>query len=117
MKGNMSKLGLTTNMLISHAEINHGQTEVISVDVKGNVEKSTWKKIGRKARKIASALVKLGLKKVYTILEIADSISDAIVNGEKYLIEIGSKILTDLKKNPEKNQGFAEKEGFEPPEV
>ena len=61
--------------------------------------------------------VKLGLKKVYTILEIADSISDAIVNGEKYLIEIGSKILTDLKKNPEKNQGFAEKEGFEPPEV
>ena len=63
MKGNMSKLGLTTNMLISHAEINHGQTEVISVDVKGNVEKSTWKKIGRKARKIASALVKLGLKK------------------------------------------------------
>ena len=44
--------------------------------------------------------VKLGLKKVYTILEIADSISDAIVNGEKYLIEIGSKILTDLKKKP-----------------
>ena len=63
MKGNMSKLGLTTNMLISHAEINHSQTEVISVDVKGNVEKSTWKKIGKKARKIASAIVKLGLKK------------------------------------------------------
>ncbi|MEC8217125.1 MAG: long-chain fatty acid--CoA ligase [Candidatus Thermoplasmatota archaeon] len=63
MKGNMSKLGLTTNMLISHAEINHSQTEVISVDVKGNVEKSTWKKIGKNARKIASALVKLGLKK------------------------------------------------------
>ena len=41
MKGNMTKIGLTTNMLISHAEINHSQTEVISVDVKGNVEKST----------------------------------------------------------------------------
>ena len=50
MKGNMSKLGLTTNMLISHAEINHSQTEVISVDVKGNVEKSTWKKIGKNAQ-------------------------------------------------------------------
>ena len=61
--------------------------------------------------------VKLGLNKVYSVLEIADSINDAIVNGEKYLIDIGSKILTDLKKNPEKNQGFAEKEGFEPPEV
>ena len=44
--------------------------------------------------------VKLGLKKVYTILEIADSVSDAIVNGDKYLIEIGTKILTDLKKKP-----------------
>ena len=61
--------------------------------------------------------IKLGLKKVYTILEIADSITDAIVNGEKYLIDIGSRVLIDLKKNPDKNQGFAEKEGFEPPEV
>ena len=25
MKGNMSQMGLTTSMLISHAEINHGQ--------------------------------------------------------------------------------------------
>ncbi len=39
---------------------------------------------------------KLGLNKVYTISEIADSINDAIDNGEKYLIDIGSKILTDL---------------------
>ena len=64
-----------------------------------------------------NASKRLGLNKVYTILEIADSRNDAIFNGEKYLIEIGSKILTDLKKNPDKNQGFAEKEGFEPPEV
>ena len=78
----------------------------------------TYKKTLKKNSAISPiGKYKLGLKKVYTILEIADSISDAIVNGEKYLIEIGSKILTDLKKNPEKNQGFAEKEGFEPPEV
>ena len=43
---------------------------------------------------------KLGLSKVYTILEIADSFNDAIENGEKYLIDIGSKILTDLQKKP-----------------
>ena len=58
MKGNMTKIGLTTNMLISHAEKNHGQTEVLSVDVKGDVEKSTWQKVGERARKIASALDK-----------------------------------------------------------
>ena len=57
MKGNMSKLGLTTNLLISHAEINHSQTEVISVDVKGNVEKSTWKKIGKKLEKLQALLL------------------------------------------------------------
>jgi len=39
---------------------------------------------------------KLGLSKVYTILEKANSFNDAIENGEKYLIDIGSKILTDL---------------------
>ena len=39
---------------------------------------------------------KLGLSKVYTIFEIADTLNDAIENGEKYLIDIGSKILTDL---------------------
>ena len=62
MKGNMTKIGLTTNMLISHAEKNHSQTEVVSVDVKGNVEKSTWQKVGEKSRKIASALNKYVLQ-------------------------------------------------------
>ena len=59
----MTKIGLTTNMLISHAEKNHSQTEVVSVDVKGNVQKSTWQKVGEKARKIASTLHKLGIRK------------------------------------------------------
>ena len=63
MRGNMTKIGLTTNMLISHAEKNHSQTEVVSVDVKGNVQKSTWQKVGEKARKIASTLHKLGIRK------------------------------------------------------
>ena len=34
--GNMSPSGLTTNLLISHAERYHAETEVISVDVNGN---------------------------------------------------------------------------------
>ena len=43
---------------------------------------------------------KLGLNKIYTIIEIADSINDAVENGEKYLIDIGSKILTEQLKKP-----------------
>ena len=43
-----------------------------------------------------NASKKLGLKKVYTILERSKSINDAIDNGEKYLIEIGSEIIDDI---------------------
>ena len=43
-----------------------------------------------------NASKKLGLKKVYTILERSNSIKDAIVNAEKYLIEIGSEIIVDI---------------------
>ena len=63
MKGNMSQMGLTTSMLISHAEINHGQTEIVSVDVKGSRERTNWKEVGERSRKMASALEGLGLKK------------------------------------------------------
>ena len=43
-----------------------------------------------------NASKKLGLKKVYTVLERSNSIKDAIDNGEKYLIEIGSEIIDDI---------------------
>jgi glycerate kinase len=43
---------------------------------------------------------KLGIKKVYTILERSDSINDAIVNVEKYLIEIGFELIHYIKKKP-----------------
>ena len=43
-----------------------------------------------------NASKKLGLKKVYTILERSNSINDAIVNAENYLIEIGSEIIVDI---------------------
>ena len=48
--GNMSSLGLTTNLLISHAERYHADTEVISVDVNGNKIRSNWHEVGKKSR-------------------------------------------------------------------
>ena len=35
----MYEAGLTTSMLLSHAEANHGDTEIVSVDVKGSARK------------------------------------------------------------------------------
>ena len=46
MKGNMSPIGLTTNMLISHAEEFHGKTEIVSVDVKGARRRTSWGEVG-----------------------------------------------------------------------
>ena len=56
MFGNMSQIGLTTNLLIGHAETNHGDTEVVSVDVSGSRERTDWKGVGQRSRKLASAL-------------------------------------------------------------
>jgi len=57
----MSQTGLTTNMLIHHAEANHGDTEVVSVDVNGSRERANWREIGRQSRKLASGLRRVGL--------------------------------------------------------
>lgn len=62
MIGNMSQIGLTTNMLIHHAETNHGDTEVVSVDVSGTRERTNWKEVGQRCRKLASALERTGLQ-------------------------------------------------------
>ena len=60
--GNMSQIGLTTNLLIGHAETNHGDTEVVSVDVSGSRERTDWRGIGQRCRKLASALENTGLE-------------------------------------------------------
>jgi len=60
--GNMSQTGLTTNMLIHHAETNHWDTEVVSVDVNGSRERTNWREVGRRSRKLANALEGLGLE-------------------------------------------------------
>lgn len=39
----------------------------------------------------------LGLKKVYTIIDRANSVDDAIQNVEEYLIQIGANIIDDIK--------------------
>ena len=59
----MSQTELTTNMLIHHAETNHGDTEVVSVDVNGTRERTNWRDIGQRSRKLANAIEGIGLEK------------------------------------------------------
>lgn len=62
MLGQMMQNPLTISSLIDHAERYHGQTEVVSVKTTGGMERSNWGQIAQNARKLASALGKMGVK-------------------------------------------------------
>lgn len=62
MNGTMIHKQLTISSLIEHAERFHPATEVVSVETTGEVSRCGWGDIGTNARKLASALDKLGVK-------------------------------------------------------
>ena len=62
MLGNMMQMPLTIGSLIEHAGRYHATGEVVSVETTGGIERSNWKQVGQNARRLASALGKLGLE-------------------------------------------------------
>jgi len=62
MLGKMMSQPLTISSLIAHAGRYHGATEVVSVETDGHVARSSWGEVERNARRLASALGKLGLR-------------------------------------------------------
>jgi 3-(methylthio)propionyl---CoA ligase len=61
MFGTMMHKQLTISSLIEHAERFHAGTEIVSVETSGDVARGTWGTIAANARKLASALDKLGV--------------------------------------------------------
>ena len=76
VKGNMSPIGLTTNVLIAHAEEFHGNTEIVGVNVKGERRRTSWGEVGARSRRLSSALVKMGLRKGDRVGTIAPNTCD-----------------------------------------
>ncbi|MEX0367884.1 MAG: long-chain-fatty-acid--CoA ligase [Ruegeria sp.] len=62
MLGQMMTKPLLISSLIDHAERYHGQTDIWSVETSGGVTQTSWGEIARNARRMASALTKLGLE-------------------------------------------------------
>ncbi|MEM6660382.1 MAG: long-chain-fatty-acid--CoA ligase [Pseudomonadota bacterium] len=62
MLGQMMAQPLLISSLIEHAERYHGQTGIISVETDGTVSQSNWASIAANARRMASALIRLGLQ-------------------------------------------------------
>ncbi|MEC9103753.1 MAG: AMP-binding protein, partial [Pseudomonadota bacterium] len=61
MSGTMMWNALTTGSLIAHAEKYHAGTEIVSVETDGTRARSTWGQVGANARRLKSAMDKLGI--------------------------------------------------------
>lgn len=62
MLGSMMKQQLLISDLIEHAAKYHADTEIVSRETTGEMNTTTWAEVGTAARKLASALGKMGLE-------------------------------------------------------
>ena len=56
MLGLMQSQPLQISALIEHAERHHGDTEIVSRRVEGDIHRYQWKDVARRARQVANAL-------------------------------------------------------------
>ncbi|MEM9551517.1 MAG: long-chain-fatty-acid--CoA ligase [Pseudomonadota bacterium] len=61
MLGQMQTAPLLISSLVDHAARYHGKTEIFSVNTTGGVEETNWSTVAANARRLGSALTKLGL--------------------------------------------------------
>lgn len=62
MNGQMMDMPLLMSSLLVHAERYHGDTEIVSRTIEGPIHRYTYADAGLRARKVAQALQRLGLK-------------------------------------------------------
>jgi 3-(methylthio)propionyl---CoA ligase len=78
MNARMMHLPLTIASIIRHADRWHGGTEVVSRRVEGDVHRTTYGEIHRRARQLAKALGRLGVKE-------GDRVATLAWNGYRHL--------------------------------
>jgi acyl-CoA synthetase (AMP-forming)/AMP-acid ligase II len=62
MNGSMMQLPLLISSLLVHAERHHGEQEVVSRRVEGDIHRMTYRELAARSRKMANALAGLGIK-------------------------------------------------------
>ena len=62
MNGLMMQKQLLISSLIVHADRHHGDTEIVSRRVEGDIHRYTFRDCHRRARQMASALTSLGVE-------------------------------------------------------
>ena len=77
MLGLMQDRPLLISQLIEHAALNHGDTEIVSRTVEGPIHRYTYRDANKRAKKVAEALLKLGIK-------VGDRIGTLAWNGYRH---------------------------------
>ena len=61
MNGLMMDRPLLISSLLSHAETQHGEQEIVSRRVEGDLHRTTYRTLGQRARQLANALAEMGV--------------------------------------------------------
>ncbi|MFN8899271.1 MAG: AMP-binding protein, partial [Pseudomonadota bacterium] len=78
MNGQMMQLPLLISSLIVHAERHHGDREVVSRRVEGDIHRTTYRELAARARRMAKALARLSVKP-------ADRVATLAWNGYRHM--------------------------------
>jgi 3-(methylthio)propionyl---CoA ligase len=78
MLGQMMQQPLLISSLIVHAERHHGEQEVVSRRVEGDIHRTTFREIASRARRMANALAGLGVKQ-------SDRVATLAWNGYRHM--------------------------------
>ena len=78
MNGQMMQLPLLISSLIRHAERHHGEREVVSRRVEGDIHRTTYKELGMRSRRMAKALAALGV-------QMSDRVATLAWNGYRHM--------------------------------
>ncbi|NDZ16954.1 long-chain fatty acid--CoA ligase [Variovorax sp. WS11] len=78
LQGLMQDQPLLISNLIAYAELHHGDAEIVSRRVEGDIHRSTWTEVARRARQVANALDAQGLA-------MSDRVATIAWNGYRHL--------------------------------
>lgn len=62
VQGLMMQMPLLVSTILEHAERHHGDSEVVSRRTEGDIHRMTFRDVGKRARRLASALSKMGVQ-------------------------------------------------------
>ena len=78
MNGLMMQMPLLISSLIRHADRHHGDTEIVSRRVEGDIHRYTYRDCHRRARQMANALARLGIRD-------SDAVGTIAWNGYRHM--------------------------------